>query len=72
MLKQERHEDVPLAPLCIEAACMEIPQRVMMPDLCLRYFINAEIEYFMGHFYNGIDLVCRNPGSGICFQAKEF
>ena len=30
MLKHEPHEDVPLAPLCIEAACMEIPQRVMM------------------------------------------
>ena len=30
ILKHEPHEDVPLAPLCIEAACMEIPQRVMM------------------------------------------
>lgn len=30
MLKQERHEDTPFAPLCMEAACMEIPQRVMM------------------------------------------
>ena len=30
MLKHESHEDEPLAPLCIEAACMEIPQRVMM------------------------------------------
>lgn len=30
MLKHESHEDEPLAPLCIEAVCMEIPQRVMM------------------------------------------
>ena len=30
MLKHAPHEAVPLAPLCIEAACMEIPQRVMM------------------------------------------
>lgn len=30
LFKHERHEDVPLAPLCLEAACMEIPQRVMM------------------------------------------
>lgn len=30
MLKHEPHEDEPLAPLCIEAACMEIPQRMMM------------------------------------------
>ena len=30
MLKHVPHEDEPLAPLYIEAACMEIPQRVMM------------------------------------------
>ncbi|MBU5470992.1 hypothetical protein KQI85_11530 [Falcatimonas sp. MSJ-15] len=34
-LKHESHENVPLAPLCVEAACMEIPQRVMMQTLVL-------------------------------------
>lgn len=35
MLKHESHENVSLAPLCIEAACMEIPQRVMMQTFVL-------------------------------------
>ena len=41
-------------------------------DFCLWYFIHAEIERHMGHFYHSIDLVRGDLGSSICCQAKEF